>query len=949
MWRSVWSVTLLLLLTVPGTAGAAPVSVRLDAHNQRSAAGVLSTLKWKACTPVSATNPCLSTSTASTGGIWSNANATPSTAVWTWDAATGILSMTGIFQTTSFISSNANGSPVVSDRVVDLVIDTVNDTATAASYRCVEGTFIATVGSNGCMNISLGGDFTNNSSALYDVGGNAGCVQRTVGGDDTILGNTRGLMTVAAAPPCDPQDGAFDLWVVELDNTASGGQLIIRNGIPITNASTNFLTFTAAPDAVDDTATGVQGAPISIDVLANDSGFANPVTVTATVPANGTAIVNGSPGDQGGIDVTYTPDAGFSGTDTFTYTVVDANAATDTATVTVTVTGTGSGVVLLQLDAHNQISSGGALSTLKWKTCSPTGATNPCISTTNAWTLANVTGSTAVWTWDAATGVLSMTGTFQSTSFVSSNANGSPVISDKVVDLVIDTVNNTTSAASYNCIEGTFLASVGANGCLNTSLGDDFANSSSALYNVGGDPYCVQRTIGGDDASTGNTRGLATLTTPPCDPMDGAFNHWVVEKDETATGGQLIVRTDTAITLPGANYLTFSVAPDSAPDPFTFGTQSGVPVSTLVTSGAVTISGLAGPAPVSVAGGEYSVGCGAAYTGSAGTIDNSQMVCVRHTSAATPATSTVTTLTIGGVSGTFTSTTQSLDTVPNPFSFTDQTGVALASTVTSAPVTITGITGAAPVSVTGGLYSIDGGAFTSTAGTVADGSQVRVRHTSSAAPGTAVDTVLNVGGVTDTFTSTTVQFAIDDTATTAMDQSVEIDVLQNDIGLLPSVYVGIWTDPLHGRATVSGAPGSPAGIRIIYTPDPGYVGPDSFEHWVENGVEVDFAVVTVTVTNGDTDGDGIFDDLDNCTQVPNPGQCDSDGDGYGNHCDGDLTGNGVTNSQDTVVFRGQLGRASNAPAYNAADFNCSGSVNAQDTALFRQLLGKPPGPSGLAP
>jgi hypothetical protein len=361
------------------------------------------------------------------------------------------------------------------------------------------------------------------------------------------------------------------------------------------------------------------------------------------------------------------------------------------------------------------------------------------------------------------------------------------------------------------------------------------------------------------------------------------------------------------------------------------------------------VSGITAPVPVSVAGGQYSVGCTASFISTASTINNGQAVCVRHTSAATPATNTVTTLTIGGVSGTFTSTTLQPDTIPDAFTFTDQDEVALASTVTSAPVTITGIIGTSPVSVTGGMYAINGGVFTSAMGTVTNGNQVQVRHTSSEAPGTGVDTVLNVGGVTDTFTSTTVQYAIDDVVTTAMNQPVQIDVLQNDVGLLPTVYVGIWIDPQQGTASVSGAPGSPASIRITYTPNPGYIGLDSLEYWVESGVLVDYGEVIVDVFNPDPDGDGIVDSVDNCRQVPNPIQCDSDGDGYGNHCDGDLTGNGVTNAQDSVVFRGQLGRTSTAPIYNAADLNCSGAVNAQDTVLFRQLLGKPPGPSGLHP
>jgi len=99
----------------------------------------------------------------------------------------------------------------------------------------------------------------------------------------------------------------------------------------------------------------------------------------------------------------------------------------------------------------------------------------------------------------------------------------------------------------------------------------------------------------------------------------------------------------------------------------------------------------------------------------------------------------------------------------------------------------------------------------------------------------------------------------------------------------------------------------------------------------------------------DSDVDGIVDGLDNCTMVANPAQVDSDGDGYGNHCDGDLNNNGLTNAQDYVLFRAQLGQPSVAPAYNPADLNGSGFVNAQDHVMFRQLLGSPPGPSGQAP
>jgi len=99
----------------------------------------------------------------------------------------------------------------------------------------------------------------------------------------------------------------------------------------------------------------------------------------------------------------------------------------------------------------------------------------------------------------------------------------------------------------------------------------------------------------------------------------------------------------------------------------------------------------------------------------------------------------------------------------------------------------------------------------------------------------------------------------------------------------------------------------------------------------------------------DTDGDGVRNGSDNCVLLSNASQCDSDGDGYGNRCDGDLNGNLVTNAQDYVLFRQHLGQPSVAPTYNQADFNCNTAVNAQDYVLFRGLLGSPPGPSGLHP
>lgn len=96
------------------------------------------------------------------------------------------------------------------------------------------------------------------------------------------------------------------------------------------------------------------------------------------------------------------------------------------------------------------------------------------------------------------------------------------------------------------------------------------------------------------------------------------------------------------------------------------------------------------------------------------------------------------------------------DTTPDAFSFTDQSGVALSSTITSAPITVAGIDAASAITVTGGTYDINGsGIFVSTEGTVSNGDTVRARHTSSASYLTATNTVITIGGVSDTFTSIT--------------------------------------------------------------------------------------------------------------------------------------------------------------------------------------------------
>lgn len=90
----------------------------------------------------------------------------------------------------------------------------------------------------------------------------------------------------------------------------------------------------APPDALDDTASTTQDKAVVVNVLNNDTDpDGDTLTVTgASQPAHGAVQV-----DAAGT-VTYTPTAGYSGSDAFDYSVADGRGGTDTARVSVTVT-----------------------------------------------------------------------------------------------------------------------------------------------------------------------------------------------------------------------------------------------------------------------------------------------------------------------------------------------------------------------------------------------------------------------------------------------------------------------------------------------------------------------------------------------------------------------------------------------------------------------------------
>jgi hypothetical protein len=189
------------------------------------------------------------------------------------------------------------------------------------------------------------------------------------------------------------------------------------------------------------------------------------------------------------------------------------------------------------------------------------------------------------------------------------------------------------------------------------------------------------------------------------------------------------------------------------PDFFDFIDSDDVEPDALVSSNIITITGLDIGVPVNVTGGEYSIN-GGAFTSAAGIVFSDDRLQVRTTSSADYGISTDVVVTIASTSGVYTVTTIS-DTIPDNYTFVDQTNVALNISITSNPVIITGLGASAVIGVAGGEYSINNGVFTTVDGFINNADTVIVRHTSSPDAQSTVDSILTIGGVSDTFSSTT--------------------------------------------------------------------------------------------------------------------------------------------------------------------------------------------------
>ena len=560
------------------------------------------------------------------------------------------------------------------------------------------------------------------------------------------------------------------------------------------------------PDPQDDTAAAAAGQAVRIDVLDNDTDpDDDDLRVTAvSTPSKGTAEVV-----EGGAAVRYTPDADANGEDTFTYTASDG-AATATATVTVSITAANR-----PPDARNDAYAPTEDAAF---TAPPPGVlgndTDPDDDP-----LAAVLGT------DVANGtlVLRANGSFTYTpdpdfsgtdTFTYRASDGEATSAPATVTLTVAAVNDPPTAQpnAYATAEDQALTAPSPGVLGNDSDPDDDplsavlasgpANGALDLRADGSFTYTPAADFAGTDSFTYRASdGTATSAPATVTITVGGTNDPPVARDDAATTAEdVAVRVDV---------LGNDSDPDDDPLSVLSVTQPTDGTAEVVEGGAAVRY-----TPDVDANGEDTF----TYTASDGN------------GATATATVTVTVTPVNDPPR-FTSEPDTTATEGVLYSYVvtadDADGDALTFSSDSLPDWLTLTPGDAP-----------------------DDNSATLEGTPAADDAGPHEIVLRVtDGTADTTQAFTLvvadvnapPVARDDAATTAPGTPVTIDVLDNDTGDAPLTIVEV-TDPANGTAEI-------VGRAILYTPDAGFGGTDTFAYTVSDGDSTDTATVAVTVAN----------------------------------------------------------------------------------------------------
>jgi hypothetical protein len=542
--------------------------------------------------------------------------------------------------------------------------------------------------------------------------------------------NIHELQGLAAATPDD------------LQVTMTGPSSVLQGAsvtynVTVTNNGNNTLSGIDSPTIVDSVPASVTGVAwtctASTGASCDASGSGNINTANVTLPANGSIsyAITGTldPAATCGTTVGNTANADFSSTTRFLDPDETNNTATVDSTVICNTTLLANPASLTYTPQQVSVAGGSQAVTVTEGMNSSTitsiavtgdySQTNNCPGTLTAGQTCTINVTFTPTAEGSRNGALT----------IMSNASASPTVTSTVT-LVGTGTSSVPSAFSFTPLFNVDLSSVQVSNSIavaNTNLPSPISVSAGGQYSINGGPFT----------------SVAGVVSP------GAQ----VTVQLTAASGYST--SDSAILTIAGVSSTFRVTTGAQPVlQGSFAPVTGAVPSSIQISNAITVTGTAIPVPISVTSGStYSIN-GGPFTAASGTVQPGDKVVVKATAASTYNTTSSSIVNIGGVASTYTVTTAAQ--LPQQAGFTPVTGSSVGVLQMSNPITITLITTAAPISVSSGAeYSINGGPFTSLAGTAQPGDQVAVEIIAPSTYDSTATAVLTIGGATSSFAVTT--------------------------------------------------------------------------------------------------------------------------------------------------------------------------------------------------
>ena len=589
----------------------------------------------------------------------------------------------------------------------------------------------------------------------------------------------------------------------------SDGTVETTGQVNITVSSVND-----APAAVDDTVITAEDIAVIIDVLDNDTDTdGDALTVVGvTGVSSGTATINAD-----GLGITFTPQAGFDGQVEFTYTIEDGNGGSDTATVSVVVTNVNASPIAA--DDTTSTDENDAVSIDVLANDSDPGGDDLTLAVASqpANGTATVSNGSIIYTPDT-----DFSGTDQFT-YTITDSNG-----------VADTASVTVTVSNVNA------APVAVNDAASTS-----ENEAVLIPVISNDtdPDGDALTIAIDDAPSNGTASIQgdSILYTPSTGFSGVdeFTYTVTDPSGATDSASVTITVSNVNAVPSALNDSASTSenvavliPVTSNDTDADGDVLTVEIDDTPSDGVAEVQGgsiLYTPATDFTGVDEFSY----TITDPSGDSDTASVtVTVSNVNAAPTAS--------GDTAATIENTPVLIDVTDND---TDPDGDSLIVAVTSAP--------------SNGEATVQGGAilYTPTSGFSGIDEFVYSVTDPSGAEDSATVTVSVSNANAD-------PVAADDEATTEIDDPLSIGVLLNDSDQDgDDLSLAIVSQPENGTAALSSQ-----GTRIVYSPDTGFVGVDSFVYEITdgNGGSAN-ATVTVTVINSNSPPVAL-DDVAQATQ-----------------------------------------------------------------------------------